>query len=81
MWILHQDKEKILNIDNAASIEYTFNAIHKKEHAVTYCDCSKATCNFIIIGLYPSKERCLEVIQGIVKNIHLKNPIYEMLEK
>ena len=81
MWILNQNKEVILNINNAVSIEYTFNIIHKKEYAVTYCDCSKATCNFVIMGIYPSKERCLEIIQDIIKNMHLKNPAYEMPEK
>ncbi len=128
MWILHQDKEIILNIDNAVSVEYSFNALLKKEHGIAYCadnkvinSCivmgiypSKERCleviqevsveysfnallkkehgiaycadnkvinSCIVMGIYPSKERCLEVIQDIIKNIHLKNPTYEMPEK
>ena len=81
MWILHQDKETILNIDNAVSIEYSFNALLEKEHGIAYCADSKVINSCIVIGIYPSKERFLEVIQDIVKNIHLKNPTYEMPEK
>ena len=81
MWILHQDKDTILNIDNAVSVGYSFNALLEKEHAVTYYADNKVLNNCIIIGIYLSKERCLEVIQDIAKNIHLKNPTYEMPEK
>lgn len=81
MWILNQNKKVMLNTNNAISIEYTYDVICKKEYAVTYCNGSKEADNFVIMGIYPSKERCLEVIQDIIKNIHLKNPTYEMPEK
>lgn len=82
MWILHQDKETILNADNAVSVEYYYSASYGlKNHAVAYCTDSKVINSCIVMGIYPSKERCLEVIQDIVKNIHLKNPTYEMPEK
>lgn len=85
MWILHQSKETIFNIDNAIAIEYGYRSPHrsksKKEHTVIYCDDGEILSIDIIMGIYPSKERCLEVIQDIIKNIHLKNPTYEMPEK
>ncbi len=81
MWILHQDKETILNIDNAVSVEYSFNALLEKEHGIAYCADSKVINSCVVMGIYPSKERCLEVIQDIAKNIRLKKPTYEMPEK
>lgn len=82
MWILHQNKEAILNINNAVSVEYYYSTSYGlKNHAVVYCADNDALNICVAIGMYPSKERCLEVIQDIVKNIHLKNPTYEMPEK
>ena len=82
MWILNQSKEAIFNIDNAVSVEYYCSAAYGlKKHAVAYCADNKVINSCIVMGIYPSKERCLEVIQDIIKNIHLKNPTYEMPEK
>lgn len=33
------------------------------------------------MGHYKTKERCLEVMQDIVKALHLKNVVYEMPKK
>ena len=82
MWILNQSKEAIFNIDNAMSVEYYCSASHGlKKHAVACCADNDTLNSCIVIGIYSSKERCLEVIQDIVKKIHLKNPTYEIPEK
>ncbi len=85
MWILHQNKEVILNTDNVLSIEYSNYPPHslnvEKKHAVICWSGGEELSSDIMMGTYLSKERCLEVIQDIVKNIHLKNPTYEMPEK
>lgn len=70
------NKEKALKNQG---LEFREDILHERGFLITYC--SAANTHEIIMGKYPTKERCLEVIQDIIKNIHLKNPTYEMPEK
>lgn len=83
MWILHQNKEIAFNLEKAIGIRYSvdlpLSPLHEKRLLITYY--GAANKDEIIMGKYPTKERCLEVIQDIMKNLHLKNLTYEMPEK
>lgn len=83
MWILHQNKEIAFNLEKAigirCSVDLPLSPLHEKGLLITYY--GAANKDEIIMGKYPTKERCLEVIQDIMKNLHLKNPTYEMPEK
>ena len=72
IWIRTQDRETILNVS------YVYYEYEDSEEPIITRHSIVSSDHFVELGVYESKERCLEVLDEIMTAIYIDRPIYEM---